>query len=77
MISIFTHGDKFMIVQGAKLLERQGITGSRGRLPGVPTFDECWTGDHWAPQASFGLKFDSREEAQAYLDEHFAELESQ
>ncbi len=37
---------------------------------GGKAFEKCWTGNSWVPQATFGQKFKSEEDARCFIDKN-------
>ena len=68
-ISLFKSDGKWLLVRGAELC-RASEAQSRWR------FSECWAGDHWVRHKSIGRIFATPEEAEAYLEENRAVMES-
>jgi hypothetical protein len=69
------NGDAWVIRSNGWLLDSNGLSGSRGRY--ANRVRECfyvWTGQQWAMMGAAAKKFNSEQEAQQYLDEHFDEL---
>lgn len=75
MITFHQVNDKWMLVHGLRWLQSNAITGTRSRSGnGRWTFDGCWTGERWASQTHFGMKFDSQEAAALYLEENESQM---
>ena len=63
----FKHNEKWLIVIHARTID----TGNHSET----TFDECWTGEHWVPQAGLCKQFDTEEDALQYLRKNASTME--
>jgi hypothetical protein len=44
--------------------------------PPASAFEKCWTGEQWADAPSDGQRYVSKEEAAAYLHDHWQRMEN-
>lgn len=44
--------------------------------PTAPSFERCWTGENWTESPSDGQRFDSKEQAAEYLQDHWQRMEN-
>jgi hypothetical protein len=44
--------------------------------PTASAFEKCWTGEGWADAPSAGQRFKSKNEAAAYLHDHWQRMEN-
>jgi hypothetical protein len=68
MVIAFQHNDSWLLVNNLRLAGGKGIARSARNAQFV--FDGCWTGSEWGATLDGGLRFDSREAAQAYLEQN-------
>jgi|GEM_PF-6667122 hypothetical protein len=78
MFQLFPLGNQFMIAYNVRTIEANVISGTRSRRAENTrlAYGRCWTGEKWASQNCFGMKFDSAEAARIYMAENDSLLRS-
>ena len=68
-------GDSWYLVRNLRRIQGDGIRGTRSRFSGRSRLDgDYWTGTRWEHQRCFGLRLNSREEAEEYRDQNFGRM---
>jgi hypothetical protein len=75
MIGYVQCDGKWLIAMNPRLAPSGGTGGSCSRRTHIQTWDGCWTGQDWVPQAALAIKFDSREKGQEYYSKHKAQID--
>jgi len=72
-LSVIKYQDKWLIAENYCYRDTGGTTGSIDRAPmGRYGYDRCWDDrEKWACTNHFARKFDSKGEAEQYLDENY------
>lgn len=72
----FKHNEKWLIVIHSRTIGSDGPSNSASMRHKTETFDMCWSGERWVPQAGLGKQFDTQEEALQYLQENASTMEA-
>ena len=75
MIVAWEHNGRWLLVRNVRASDIRSRRDTSPRVPGVTTFDDCWTGEAWVSDPALGLSFGSRQEALNYLRQNDSRME--
>lgn len=75
MIVAWESGDRWLLVRNVRESDIRGPRDTAPRVPGVTTFDDCWSGEAWEADPERALRFSSRQEALYYLRQNNDRME--
>lgn len=74
-VSIFPENGEWLLV--LNYAEESHASVEADTSHAASSFDRCWSGDDWTEMPANGQRFESKEEALAYLDDHWQRLQNQ